>query len=302
MRAATFRFINAAPAMGHPDELLAALHAIARKYSRTLNATSAWLLPPRWSARYNNHQLNRTCFFGPGFRGSEFWAQYVEHAGGNGGSALNDYGRSVSAPFTLTEAMRTLQLTAHSRWVFVLLHDFGVRDGLYCPYRRWAVLFGSEEFLHLDPIDRRILGLAGAVAVEHLERLVMKGRALLGDGVPFLTERKLEVLRLRAAGKKPGEIAGILGIKPLTARNHLDQIVKVLGATDMVHAVMKAVRFGLLASGPQEINRPGARRAAAKGSGAEALHNQRPNGNGRGQTIHCRWVSRPPVLHSNHSR
>ena len=53
-----------------------------------------------------------------------------------------------------------------------------------------------------------------------------------------LTEREREVLRLRACGYGPGEIARRLRITPHTARKHLDNAVRRSGTGDLVVTVV----------------------------------------------------------------
>lgn len=247
MRAATFRLITTAPRMHEPGEVLAALHAIARKNHPPLSLFSTWYLPQGVSARYSPLHPGQTTFFGPDVDGTRFWKKYLENFTAYGGSALNDYGRNTTYPFTLTEALHVLRLSGNGRWIFGLLRRHGAADGLYCPYRRWIVLYGCNQSLdRLDDTDRQILFLAGAIATGRLGRLLINRGAPTKGNKPILTARQLEVLRLRATGKTAAEIAEILDIAPHTARNHLARIIKRLKAADVVDAVVRGMRQGLL--------------------------------------------------------
>ena len=66
----------------------------------------------------------------------------------------------------------------------------------------------------------------------------------LGD--EDLTVRELEVLRLIRDGRKNKQIADQLSISEYTVNFHIKNIVEKLGANDRTHAVMIAVRRGLL--------------------------------------------------------
>jgi len=244
MRPAAFRFCANAQTYSRPGELLNALQEVTRKHPQRLGVVAVWSIPYR-SYRHDMSRINRTVYFHPEFPGEEFWANYVKLAQARDGSTIDDYGRTVSHPFTLMEAMRALHLTGSARWYFDMLRDYGVRDGLYCPFRRWAMLLSSERPLHLERSDRHVLNMAAGVAVEQMERLVRTPRRRPISALR-LTEREIAILRLRSHGKSNVEIAAALAISPVTVRNHLTNAAKKLKANDLPHAVSKAIREGLL--------------------------------------------------------
>ena len=244
MRPAAFRFCAGAATHRQPDQLLGALQEVSRKHPQRLGVVAVWSIPYR-SYRHDMSSINRTVYFHPEFPGEEFWAEYLKLAQERDGSAIDDYGRTMSHPFTLTEAMRALRLTGPARWYFNLLRDYGVRDGLYCPFRRWTTLFSSERPLHLERSDRHVLSMAAAIAVEQMERLVRTPRRR-PITASKLTERQIAVLRLRSHGKTNVEIAAAFAISPVTVRNHLRNAMRKLKAKDLPHAVAKAIRDGLL--------------------------------------------------------
>lgn len=61
-----------------------------------------------------------------------------------------------------------------------------------------------------------------------------------------ITARCIEVLSLAFLGKTNGEIAQVLGISPLTVKNHLLHINRHLGAYNRQNAVYKAIQEGLI--------------------------------------------------------
>jgi NarL family two-component system response regulator LiaR len=61
-----------------------------------------------------------------------------------------------------------------------------------------------------------------------------------------LTPREEQVLRLAAAGLTHKEIAGALGIRAKTARNHLANLYEKLGIHGRAQAVLHAIRLGLI--------------------------------------------------------
>ncbi|HEV8691437.1 MAG TPA: LuxR C-terminal-related transcriptional regulator, partial [Ideonella sp.] len=68
----------------------------------------------------------------------------------------------------------------------------------------------------------------------------VKGRADLPAPRP-LTDRELQVLSAVREAKANAQIAVMLGISPLTVKNHLRSIQKKLGARNRVHAVAEAM-------------------------------------------------------------
>jgi DNA-binding CsgD family transcriptional regulator len=61
-----------------------------------------------------------------------------------------------------------------------------------------------------------------------------------------LTPREEQVLRLAASGLTHKEIAGRLGIRAKTARNHLANLYDKLGVHGRAQAVLVAIRLGLI--------------------------------------------------------
>jgi PAS domain S-box-containing protein len=61
-----------------------------------------------------------------------------------------------------------------------------------------------------------------------------------------LSKREKEALRLLAAGMSTLEIANVLGVRPLTARNHVTRLMGKLGARTRLQAVLRGARLGLV--------------------------------------------------------
>jgi DNA-binding NarL/FixJ family response regulator len=62
-----------------------------------------------------------------------------------------------------------------------------------------------------------------------------------------LTRRHQEILQLVAKGQSTDEVATNLSITPKTVENHLCEIYRRLTARNVVDAVLRAVRAGLIA-------------------------------------------------------
>jgi DNA-binding NarL/FixJ family response regulator len=134
------------------------------------------------------------------------------------------------------------------------------------PYRNEAatrfrrLMLGADEFLGMDVV---LLDKSGARLRATCSATPIKGAAgivgLFGvihvherlDDEPMptppkLSRREAEVLRLLAAGRSTRSIAGDLQIAYDTARNHINALLRRLGAHSRVEAIAVARRHGLL--------------------------------------------------------
>ena len=73
-------------------------------------------------------------------------------------------------------------------------------------------------------------------------------------GLPYegLTQRELEVLQLAADGLSNKEIAEKLVISEKTIKNHIANIFSKLQVNDRTHAILYALRKGLVSMSPEE--------------------------------------------------
>lgn len=65
---------------------------------------------------------------------------------------------------------------------------------------------------------------------------------------PRPTRRQLQILKLMADGFSQKQVARRLGLSDHTVRHHVSRLYATLGVHDSAHAVMSAVRAGLLES------------------------------------------------------
>jgi LuxR family quorum sensing-dependent transcriptional regulator len=225
---------------------LEALQRVSHRHPQRICVFGIWHIPPPADDHFDTLRHDRTMFFHPDFPGVQFWTEYHAAAIEHGGSALADYGRSASHPFTLSEAMRVLRLTGEQRWIFDLLLSFGVRDGLYCPFRRWIVLYRAKGIIQLDHLDRQLLFMAAGAAVQQMERLAKKAQRDAEKSFVDLTDREIAVLRLLSYGHKEDKVAAQLKIGTETVRTHVKKAIGKLKARNRSHAIAQAIRLGLL--------------------------------------------------------
>ncbi|MDO5495730.1 MAG: response regulator transcription factor [bacterium] len=113
-----------------------------------------------------------------------------------------------------------------------------------------AVLAGAAGYLLKDAEPEEILqGIRDAASGLLVLSRELEGRAIqqMTVGVPGLSERELDVLRLVALGLANKEIARELFVSQSTVKTHLVHVYAKLGANSRTGAVAAARRHGLLA-------------------------------------------------------
>lgn len=121
-----------------------------------------------------------------------------------------------------------------------------------------ALLAGAVGYVVKDATLERIVAAIRAaadgdavipprVAPEILRRLRAAEPSTAEDGVPELSERELDVLRLIVAGRDNAGIAAELFISPNTVKNHVANIFAKLGVESRLQASVQALRRGLVA-------------------------------------------------------
>jgi transcriptional regulator EpsA len=80
--------------------------------------------------------------------------------------------------------------------------------------------------------------------------VVAKARrpASAGEATRGVTERERQILLWVREGKSNHQIAEVLGISPLTVKNHVQKILRKLGASNRAQAVAEALSLGVLQS------------------------------------------------------
>jgi len=161
-------------------------------------------------------------------------------------SQIVPYAREHPAPFTLTEAMRRLQPIGRDRWIFDLLRDHGVRDGLYCTHWPWIMTYASDHVLKGSEVSDEVrwaLDIAAGVAVARLNEIIRPtGPALAAK----LSPRELTVLLHLSDGRSVGDIAARLVLSETSVKTFVRRATKKLNATSQLHAVSLALKSRLI--------------------------------------------------------
>jgi len=75
---------------------------------------------------------------------------------------------------------------------------------------------------------------------------VAQGAPPLADDTPLLSDRQVEILQAIADGMTTKQVARDLGIAQKTVHNHLNAIYRRLDTQSLTHAVLSAVRLGII--------------------------------------------------------
>jgi DNA-binding CsgD family transcriptional regulator len=146
---------------------------------------------------------------------------------------------------------------------------FGARHGLLTPAVN-VTLRGAGRELRRFSMSTLVAGVGGDIRIVHLLREATEPavngadvrsepgvrqaperdrRTPPPDLLLPLSRRETQVLGLLSQGKGTDEIAGALGVRRLTARNHIGRLMNKLGAETRLHAVLIGLKHGLVRPG-----------------------------------------------------
>jgi DNA-binding NarL/FixJ family response regulator len=126
-----------------------------------------------------------------------------------------------------------------------------------------ALRAGASGFLVKDTRPAELLDAVRTVAAGEallspgptarlIERFLRSPSTPATGGPECLSDREREVLALVARGLNNAEIAGALGLSPLTAKTHVSRIMGKLGTRDRAQLVMVAYESGLVTPGTMD--------------------------------------------------
>ena len=148
---------------------------------------------------------------------------------------------------------RIRQRLPDARVVMLTMHDDGAT-------RRQALEAGAVGFLTKGSSFADVLstvraaasgetGLSPELASSMLEAANRAGGP--GGSEPLLSDRQVEILQSIANGATTKQVARQLGITQKTVHNHLNAIYRKLDTQSLTHAVLSAVRLGIIELDPQ---------------------------------------------------
>ena len=242
----THKFADDVAALRTPVAVLIALQNLSRSVAGP-GVLRAWNLPRYIKERVEPRQMGVNLWLHPDIP-ADYWARYQEQFAANGLSVLALKARVSSVPFTFAEAGREIGARQPSNWVFGFMQSLGIRDGLYCVYRHWSLVFISPSLLALSPANRTFLAAAGQIAVGRIEQMVKaQGLSRRRNGKDTnLTPRELDVLQQRALRSTNAAVAKELDITVDTVEVHLRSIRKKLCVDDTGIALLEAYKRGLI--------------------------------------------------------
>jgi transcriptional regulator EpsA len=129
----------------------------------------------------------------------------------------------------------------------LVLHGVWGQDGDVSGYFSF-----SRTSLQRDARSIRILEVLIPIVYVTFLRVLSSDFRTDDDGLRvnnLVTRREVEILGWIKEGKTTLDIAGILSLSPFTVKNHVQNILKKLGARSRSHAVAQAINLGLLNNG-----------------------------------------------------
>lgn len=170
-------------------------------------------------------------------------AEYKRHSGP---TAIRHYSRQHPPPFTLTEAMRRLQPSGEDRWIFDVLRDQRVRDGLHCSHSTWGVLYSSDHVLKGSELSNEVrvaLEVAAGMAVSRMNEITTPS---MPTSAAKLSPREMTVLLHLGDGLAVGQIADRMNLSETSVKTFVRRATKKLNASSQLHAVALAIRNHLI--------------------------------------------------------
>jgi DNA-binding CsgD family transcriptional regulator len=240
---AAVKFCDDVKRLPEPSRVIAALHRTGIPFG--VNLWGVWRRTDHYTD-FNNYVLGENVWFHERVP-DRFWRDYRDGLRRHGASALAMHARTRNGPFLLSEAMQVLNLSGEDRWLFDLYQTYNVRDGLYCPLKKWSALWTTSRVpLKLRNGERYLLVMVTAAAIESLDQFVLQRMRKSHGGRLELTERETAILRGLSIGHSTKTIAQRLDIGYETVRSHLKHAMHKLGTRDRTHAVAEAMRRRLL--------------------------------------------------------
>ena len=158
---------------------------------------------------------------------------------------LMDLSMPVMDGVTATRMIR--EQVPESQVVVLTMHDDVAKT-------REALDAGANGYLSKGESFSQVLSTVEAVAAGEtglspelaVQMLRAANEAPAPDDGPMLSERQVEILQSIADGATTKQVARELGIAQKTVHNHLNAIYRRLDTQNLTHAVLSAVRLGII--------------------------------------------------------
>ena len=158
---------------------------------------------------------------------------------------LMDLSMPVMDGVTATKEIR--EKLPNTQVVVLTMHDDVGRT-------RQALDAGAMGYLSKGSLFSEVLGTVEAVAAGETGLSPELAVAMLRsaadapepDDGPLLSDRQIEILQSIADGETTKQVARSLGIAQKTVHNHLNAIYRRLDTQSLTHAVLSAVRLGII--------------------------------------------------------
>jgi DNA-binding CsgD family transcriptional regulator len=221
-----------------PNEIIESLQRSAPHFG--VNFYGAWRIPRRPQDYRRGYPVGKYMLLDPKVR--THYAKHIAMACERGPNVLAQMAWIQRAPFTMTECLSQKRPNESERWVFNLLREYGIRDGLYCPVNKWIVLFWSPNVLRLSSTQRGRLFALAMQAAMRLDQIVPPPP----EERIRLSARELAVLQHLSNGASDAKMARALGIGETTIRTYVARAMTKLSAKTREHACCEAMRRMLL--------------------------------------------------------
>ena len=163
---------------------------------------------------------------------------------------LIQHALTTSEPFTVRQ-IQAQDLTVEQRAALAFIgKELNVTAGFIVPVRRGGKLAGIVTYAgvrcRLGAIERSILHLLAHTAI--MRAVSLKEVPRTTTPASDLSPRERQCLQWASRGKTDAEIGVILGISARTARFHIENAKRKLGAATRVQAVAEAMRRHAIAA------------------------------------------------------
>ena len=131
------------------------------------------------------------------------------------------------------------------RVVVLTMHDDPARTR--AALEAGAIAYLSKGISFADVLETLRRVMAGEeVLSPHLAASMLEAAVKHNDAEELLSDRQTEILQMIADGLSTKQVARELGITQKTVHNHLNAIYRRLDTQSLTHAVLSAVRLGII--------------------------------------------------------